>query len=225
MIRNYLDYVTQRWQELNVPERSASLPPESEALKAVQVGALVTIASELRHTTRHEGRTHEDVGLLFKNWGNFYDAGNGLTIATDILCVRDVDDAGRVTDPNSFTLIDCVVAVNSPGARPAWTDAGHATGADIGRFREPPPPAAGVEPPNSAVAPAAPEVAPPPATAEIMALIRDLAERQLEAKNVIDQIFAEVREQRRDVDNAIKLLQATGGLGTLFSGRKDAPVR
>lgn len=141
MIRDYVEYVARRWNELGIPAQTKALADtgitDEAPYKAFQVRALALIIAELRHTTAHEGRRHPDVGLLFKNWGNWFDL-DGLGIATDIMCVRDTDSGGAIVDPRAFAIVDCLVAVGSKDTRPAWQVHGLAEGTDVDRWREAP---------------------------------------------------------------------------------------
>jgi hypothetical protein len=135
MIRDYSQFVAQRWSELGVQQKSVG---DAEAIKNVQSGAILQIARELHWTTLFEGRKHPEVGLLFKDWGNhFHDPASGIDMATDIICVRSTDTNGREDDVSVMAICDCVVNIGSPDARPSW-GVELAQGADITRWRQPP---------------------------------------------------------------------------------------
>lgn len=149
MIRDYGEYFARRWNELGIQQQTSDLAARgaSEAeFYAVQVPALIRIAGELRHTPRHEGREHPDVGLLFKDWGTFFDAGNGLKIATDIITVKDTNEDGSVHDPRTVAIVDVIFSGGSKESRPSWGVSGLASGSDIDRFREAPAPPEVVDP-------------------------------------------------------------------------------
>lgn len=223
MIRDYSPYVSQRWIEMRIAERSAGMPVDSPEIKAIQCGALVTIASELRHTTAFEWRQHPDVGLLFKDWGNFFDVGNGLKVATDILAIRDTDgSAGNVIDPTTFAIVDCIVSVASKDARIAWQVTGMASGSDTTRFREPPTPAVDpghVDPPVDPVDPDPPQVV----DERVNELLEALKAGQIADAEIQARILATLEGLRRDVNNAGKLLAqliAGGGIADILNPKK-----
>ena len=87
MIRDYQAFLARRWNELDMPAKTHAAADDEDTQRPIQVAWLIQAVGELRHTTLHEGREHPDVGLLFKDSGNHFDAGNGLKIANDIICV------------------------------------------------------------------------------------------------------------------------------------------
>jgi hypothetical protein len=216
MIANYGSYVERRWNELD-------LKPGG---RDGQVRGLIQIAGELRHTTMHEGRQHPDVGLFFKNYGNFFhDDASGLDIATDILTVRDTDAAGNVTDPNVFAIVDCIVDVGGANARWTYDIDGLAQGADISRFRDAPVPAHVVvpdEPGNGGGDNPPPPIDPKDYTTQLEAMIAMMQRDAVQQ----DRIAATLEGIRRDLQNGAKLLQqliAAGGIGNLFGRMAPAP--
>lgn len=159
MFRNFEAYVTRRWNELGVPEKTAAVTRQlkptgkekrqlriladahkaaetitgkplrvgsgkgkvskrtldlEEAYKAVQCPAIVQIAGELHHA-----QGNADVGLSTKNSGNHWPLPDGRKVATDIITIKPTVD-GKVVAGN-FSLVDVVVSVGSPEARPAWS--------------------------------------------------------------------------------------------------------
>lgn len=146
--REYGEYFARRWNELGIPAKTeevarrvrpskaerqylkriaefrrigrAAVAPTvrtnalEEAFKQVQCPALVQIVAELHHT---EG--NRDVGLSTKNGGNRWTLPDGRNCATDIVTVKPTNDAGKVVAGN-FVLVDAIVSVGSPDARPAW---------------------------------------------------------------------------------------------------------
>jgi hypothetical protein len=217
MIRDYGAYLQQRWDELGMPAKVAALPDDPEQQKPLQSGWLIGIASELRYTTMCEGRLHPDVGLLFKNFGNFYhDAASGLDIATDILNVKDTDGAGNVI--GGYAIVDVLVSSGGRAARTAWQPEGIA--ADQSRWRDAPQPTV-VQPPAPPVDPPIPPT--PPADDQVLVLLQLMIDRHelIGAKQIelLDRIAAGVEGLRRDTASAAKLLAqliAGGGIGDLF---------
>lgn len=120
MINNYFDYFARRWQELQVSQRSQNLPIDSQAIKEIQCGCLITVCTEL------QTQGHKDVGLLEKKDGNNFMM-NGILIATDIMALKQVDANGVVVS-QSFNTVDCIISGMSPGARPAWQVQGISNG-------------------------------------------------------------------------------------------------
>jgi hypothetical protein len=225
MIRDYQNFLDRRWIELDMPARIRAAADNEDAQRPIQVGWLVQVAGELRHTTMHEGRQHPDVGLLFKDSGNHFDAGNGLKIATDIICVRDTNDAGDVTDPRVFAIVDGIMGVNRYIARPGWIVNGMASGADVARWRDAPVPATKkvdtpglVVPGNGGKPPASIDDEAVRAVVQIAALVQDMRAAQEADRAVQERILAAIDALRRDVNNAGKLLGALiagGGPGNL----------
>jgi hypothetical protein len=223
MIRDYQAYLSRRWNELDMPAKIRAVADNEDAQRPVQVSWLIQAVGELRHTTMHEGRQHPDVGLLFKETGNHFDAGNGLKIANDIICVRDTNQAGDVTDPRIFAIVDCIVSVNRHTAHPGWIVNGMAVGADVARFRDAPLP--GMPPPQ-------PEPVPVPtptptvaidadatrSLAQIATVLQEMRTGQDADRELQQKILATLEALRRDLDNTGKLLAALaggGGLGNL----------
>jgi len=120
MFANYLDYWNTRWQELDVKARSQGLAMDSQAIKDVQVGALIQVATELQNSGHH------DVGLFLKNSGNNYDM-NGTLIACDIFAIKDTDALGNIAS-TQFVTVDAIVSGMSPNAVPAWQIQGISNG-------------------------------------------------------------------------------------------------
>jgi len=225
MIRDYQAFLARRWNELDMPAKIRAVADNEDAQRPVQVSWLIQAVGELRHTTMHEGRQHPDVGLLFKETGNHFDAGNGLKIANDIICVRDTNQAGDVTDPRIFAIVDCIVSVNRHTAHPGWIVNGMAVGADVARFRDAPVPGAPPPPP-----PPPPDPVPTPtptlatdtdaarSLAQIATVLQEMRTGQDADRELQQKILATLEALRRDLDNTGKLLAALvggGGLGNL----------
>jgi hypothetical protein len=227
MIRDYSDYIVRRWHELGVSEQQQTLEPESPQIRDLHCGWLLTVAGELQHTTQHEGRDHPDVGLLFKNWGNFYDAGSGLQIATDILCVRDTDEAGDVTDEKEFAIIDVITSVFARHSAPGWGIHGLADGGDRERFRDAPKPA-DVEPGDGNGGDGG-DGGVIVNTDEIVALLHEIRTGQIEDAVIQQRIVSAIEGLRRDTQNAARLLAQLiaggGGINLDELIRRDRPVR
>ena len=223
MIRSYQDFLDRRWNELDMSAKIRAAPDTEDAQRPIQVPWLVQVAGELRHTTLHEGRLHPDVGLLFKAVGNLFDAGNGLTISTDVLCVRETNEAGEVIDPNAIATVDVIITSLRYGAHPGWLVTGRLAGADIGRWREPPVPASKTgtigTPGNGGGIPAAPtDNEGVRALVQIVELLKEMRAAQEADRAMQERILAALEGLRRDVGNAGKLLGALiagGGLGNL----------
>jgi hypothetical protein len=220
MIRDYQAFLARRWNELDMPAKIRAVADNEDAQRPVQVSWLIQAVGELRHTTMHEGRQHPDVGLLFKETGNHFDAGNGLKIANDIICVRDTNQAGDVTDPRIFAIVDCIVSVNRHAAHPGWIVNGMAVGADVARFRDAPVPGT---PPNPVPVPVS---TPTPAIdidatrslAQIATVLQEMRTGQDADRELQQKILATLEALRRDLDNTGKLLATLaggGGLGNL----------
>jgi hypothetical protein len=232
MIRNYQAFLERRWNELDMPAKIRAAADNEEIQKPIQVPWLVQVVGELRHTTMHEGRQHPDVGVLLKETGNHFDAGNGLKIASDIILVRDTNDAGEVTDPRVFGVIDCIVSVNRHAARPGWLLNGMAPASDFARWREAAVPATAPPPAESAAAASAPTpvvaaaVAPAAvdndsarALAQIAALLQEMRAAQDKDHALHERILEALDGLRRDVATAGKTLGALaagGGLGNIM---------
>ncbi len=239
MIRDYQAFLARRWNELDMPAKTRAAADNEDTQRPIQVAWLIQAVGELRHTTLHEGREHPDVGLLFKDSGNHFDAGNGLKIANDIICVRDTNAAGEVTDPRIFAIVDCIVSVNRHAAHPGWIVNGMAVGADVARFRDAPVPVTAQRPPEPA-GPTGTETAnrnrqpasrhrwfrPPGSTPTPRARSRRLprscrrcAPRQDADRELQQKILGTLEGLRRDLDNTGKLLVAVmgggGGLGNI----------
>jgi hypothetical protein len=233
MIRDYRAFLDRRWNELDMPARIRAAADNEDAQRPIQVSWLVQVVGELRHTTLHEGRQHPDVGLLFKESGNHFDAGNGLKIATDIICVRDTNAAGDVTNPGVFSIVDGIVTVNRHSAHPGWIVNGMAAGADVQRFREPPVP--GTTPVGPVDPVVVPDVGKPTApidneamraVVQIAALLQDMHAAREADRAVQERILAALEGLRHDVNNAGKLLGALiggGGLGNPGDSIKPQP--
>ena len=225
MIRSYQDFLERRWNELDMPAKIHAAADVEDIQRPIQVPWMVQVASELRHTTLHEGRRHPDVGLLFKATGNLFNAGNGLTISTDVLCVRETNDAGEVTDPNAIATVDVIITSLRHAAHPGWLVTGRLAGADIARFRDPPVPAGSVPDETDTVVDTGGGITLPPADNEaqralgqIAALLQEIRTAQEADRAVQERIAAGIEGLRRDVGNAGKLLGALvagGGLGNL----------
>ena len=230
MIRDYQAFLARRWNELDMPAKTRAAADNEDTQRPIQVSWLIQVVGELRHTTMHEGRQHPDVGLLFKETGNHFDAGNGLKIANDIICVRDTTPAGDVTDPRIFAIVDCIVSVNRHAAHPGWIVNGMAVGADVARFRDAPVPVT-AQPPEPVPAPVPvptgnPTPAPAPALdadaarslAQIATLLQEMRTGQNADRELQQKILATLEGIRRDLDNTGKLLGAAvggGGLGNI----------
>ena len=223
MIRSYQGFLERRWNELDMPTKIHAAADVEDIQRPIQVPWLVQVAGELRHTTLHEGRLHPDVGLLFKAAGNLFDAGNGLTISTDVLCVRETNDAGDVTDPNAIATVDVIITSLRYGAHPGWLVTGRLAGADIARWREAPVPASKTETIGTASNGGGISTAPPDnegvrALVQIVELLKELRAAQEADRAMQERILAVLEGLRRDVGNAGKLLGALvagGGLGNL----------
>ena len=223
MIRSYQGFLERRWNELEMPAKIRAAADVEDIQRLIQVPWLVQVASELRHSTLHEGRRHPDVGLLFKAAGNLFDAGNGLTISTDVLCVRETNDAGDVTDPNAIATVDVIITSLRYGAHPGWLVTGRLAGADIARWREAPVPASASEPivtpvNGGGVPPAPTDNEGVRALTQIVDLLKELRAAQDADRAMQERILAALEGLRRDVGNAGKLLGALvagGGLGNL----------
>jgi hypothetical protein len=226
MIRNYQDFLDRRWNELGMPAKIRAAADVEDIQRSIQVPWLVQVAGELRHTTLHEGRLHPDVGLLFKATGNLFDAGNGLTISTDVLCVRETNDAGEVIDLNAIATVDVIITSLRYGAHPGWLVTGRLAGADIARWREAPLPAPKtdetdkvVTPDNGGGIPAAlTDNESVRALAQIVDLLKEMRAAQEADRAMQERTVEAIEGLRRDVANAGKLLGALvagGGLGNL----------
>ena len=236
MIRDYQAFLARRWNELDMPAKIRAVADNEDAQRPVQVSWLIQAVGELRHTTMHEGRQHPDVGLLFKETGNHFDAGNGLKIANDIICVRDTNQAGEVTDPRIFAIVDCVISVNRHTAHPGWIVNGMAVGADVARFRDAPVPATAPQPvtPGSTTGtgiapatgagtgtadggrpPAAADADSARALAQIATLLQEMRAGQEVDRELQQKILATLEALRRDLDNTGRLLAALAGGGGL----------
>ena len=225
MIRSYQDFLDRRWNELDMSAKIRAAPDTEDAQRPIQVPWLIQVAGELRHTTLHEGRRHPDVGLLFKAAGNLFDAGNGLTISTDVLCVRETNEAGDVTDPNAIATVDVITTSLRYGAHPGWLVTGRLAGGDIARFRDPPVPGAVPDETGKPVDPGGGGTLPPPidndalrVIVQIAALLQEMRAAQEADRAMQERIVAALEGLRRDVGNAGKLLGALiagGGLGNL----------
>jgi len=225
MIRSYQDFLERRWNELDMPAKIHAAADVEDIQRPIQVPWMVQVASELRHTTLHEGRRHPDVGLLFKATGNLFNAGNGLTISTDVLCVRETNDAGEVTDPNAIATVDVIITSLRHAAHPGWLVTGRLAGADIARFRDPPVPAGTVDETVKPVDPIGGTTLPPPmdnealrALVQIAAVLQEMRTAQEADRAMQERLLGALEGLRRDVGNAGKLLGALvagGGLGNL----------
>ena len=232
MIRSYQDFLERRWNELGMPAKIHAAADVEDIQRPIQVPWMVQVAGELRHTTLHEGRRHPDVGLLFKATGNLFNAGNGLTISTDVICVRETNDAGEVTDPNAIATVDVIITSLRHAAHPGWLVTGRLAGADIARFRDPPVPAGTVpDVPHGPDETGKVEdtgvggTTPPPvdpealrALGQIAALLQEIRTAQEADRAIQERIAAGIEGLRRDVGNAGRLLGALvagGGLGSL----------
>jgi hypothetical protein len=234
MIRDYQAFLARRWNELDMPATIRAVADNEDAQRPIQVAWLIQAVGELRHTTLHEGREHPDVGLLFKDAGNHFDAGNGLKIANDIICVRDTNQAGEVTDPRIFAIVDCIVSVNRHTAHPGWIVNGMAVGADVARFREAPVPATAPRPPivpepltgtgtgttvvTDPVRPPALDADAARSLAQIATVLQEMRAGQDADRELQQKILATLEGVRRDLDNTGKILAALvggGGLGNV----------
>jgi hypothetical protein len=231
MIRSYQDFLERRWNELGMPAKIHAAADVEDVQRPIQVPWMVQVAGELRHTTLHEGRRHPDVGLLFKATGNLFNA-NGLTISTDVICVRETNDAGEVTDPNAIATVDVIITSLRHAAHPGWLVTGRLAGADIARFRDPPVPAGTVPDETGKVDDTGKVdetggggIALPPvdnealrALVQIAAQLQEIRTAQEADRAIQERIAAGIEGLRRDVGNAGKLLGALvagGGLGNL----------
>lgn len=238
MIRDYQAFLARRWNELDMPAKTHAAADDEDTQRPIQVAWLIQAVGELRHTTLHEGREHPDVGLLFKDSGNHFDAGNGLKIANDIICVRDTNAAGEVTDPRIFAIVDCIVSVNRHAAHPGWIVNGMAVGADVARFRDAPVPVTAQPAPEPAgptgtetatgtgtaiagpaVPPAALDTDATRSLAQIATLLQEMRTGQDADRELQQKILGTLEGLRRDLDNTSKLLVAVmgggGGLGNI----------
>jgi hypothetical protein len=223
MIRSYQGFLERRWNELDMPAKIRAAADVEDIQRPIQVPWLVQVAGELRHTTLHEGRLHPDVGLLFKAAGNLFDAGNGLTISTDVLCVRETNEAGEVTDPNAIATVDVIITSLRYGAHPGWLVTGRLAGADIARWREAPVPGPKTETIGTAGNGGGISTTPTDnegvrALVQIVELLKELRAAQEADRAMQERTLAVLEGLRRDVGNAGKLLGALiagGGLGNL----------
>jgi len=225
MIRSYQDFLERRWNELGMPAKIHAAADVEDVQRPIQVPWMVQVAGELRHTTLHEGRRHPDVGLLFKATGNLFNA-NGLTISTDVICVRETNDAGEVTDPNAIATVDVIITSLRHAAHPGWLVTGRLAGADIARFRDPPVPAGTVPDETGKVDDTGGGGITLPridnealrALVQIAAQLQEIRTAQEADRAIQERIAAGIEGLRRDVGNAGKLLGALvagGGLGNL----------
>ena len=168
MIKNYLQYWEQRWNELHVSQRSVGLAIDSPQIKEVQCGAMVQVCQELQS----QGR--KDVGLLYKPTGNNYSLPDGTKIATDIMAIKETGPTGEVISDN-YMVVDCIISGMSPGAKPSWQQQGMSTNAPNW-----------ILPPNSNPEPE-PEPNPEPDTDVIKLLteIRDLEKVNAQQNEII----------------------------------------
>jgi hypothetical protein len=224
MIRSYQGFLERRWNELGMPAKIRAAADVEDIQRPIQVPWMVQVAGELRHTTLHEGRRHPDVGLLFKATGNLFNVGNGLTISTDVICVRETNDAGDVTDPNAIATVDVIITSLRHAAHPGWLVTGRLAGADIARFRDPPVPAGtvpdetekGVDTGGGGTLPVDNEAL--RALVQIAALLQEIRTAQEADRAMQERLLGALEGLRRDVGNAGKLLGALvagGGLGSL----------